>query len=168
MKVDKFILEYSTAGDKDKFLSERIKNKYIGFIKKIEECNKVLDFSCYMEIDGVKKFRHNSPLQYFLFIITLIKNYTDIELNDDALFEDFDALNERGILKRIIAAIPEDEYVEFNTVLNMCIDDLMENERSVVGFLDNKSEIARVLLSSLDEYVNKMENEDGETLLGTD
>ena len=56
------------------------------------------------------------------------------------MWEDYDKLNEVGAINTLIAAIPESEYSEFSTLLNMKMDDFRDNEYSITALLYNFKE----------------------------
>lgn len=152
MKLDKFILEYDTAGDKDKFLAKRINKTYISFTDKLSDCDKIVEQACYTERDGQKVFRLNSAIRYFLFVMTIVKDYTDIEVDFEAEgIKLYDALAERGLIEKLMAGIGEREYKEFTTLLSMATDDVMENERSFAGYVDGKIDLALSMLKEIED-----------------
>ena len=96
--------------------------------------------TCYKK-DGERKFvKVNSASRYLFFVMRLIDLYTDIEINQDKVWEDYDKLNEVGAINTLIAAIPESEYSEFSTLLNMKMDDFRDNEYSITALLYNFKE----------------------------
>lgn len=145
MDVQKFVDEYKIYG-KD-YVAKHITNKYVTYAKKMSEARRIVDISMYKEIDGKKIFWHNTPIQYYLFILGLVKNYTDIEIN--STIEDFDLLNQTGLIQEIISAIPHSEYAEFETVLKMTADDEINNVRSLPGYLDTKIETFMTLINGI-------------------
>lgn len=149
MNVQKFVDEYKIYG-KD-YVAKHITNKYVTYAKKMSEARRIVDISMYKEIDGKKIFWHNTPIQYYLFILSLVKNYTDIEIDstDSTVIEDFDLLNQSGLIKEIISAIPPFEYAEFETVLKMTADDEVNNVRSLPGYLDTKIETFMTLINGI-------------------
>ena len=89
-----------------------------------------------------------------IFMVQIITRYTDIEKDDDivGLFEKLDELN---LVNAIISKIPEREFTSYNTILNMMQDDYMENNRSVVSFIETKVKALGLSLDTLLEVIQK-------------
>lgn len=147
--LDYFIAGYNKAQDKEKYVGKHITKSYMKYEDKIAEANKIVDLTYYDHDVEPKVFHKNSPLQYQLFVLRVLKNYTDIEINEINAAEDFNALNRIGAIDDIFAAIPEREIKEFETVLHMVEDDIMTNERSLVGWLNGKLDALSYLLANL-------------------
>ena len=150
MKIDEFIKKYNNSKDKDKFLEECIKVTYIPYHEKIADCGGVINAT--IEKDGI--FKINTPAQFMIFMVQIITRYTDIEKDDDivGLFEKLDELN---LVNAIISKIPEREFTSYNTILNMMQDDYMENNRSVISFIETKVKALGLSLDTLLEVIQK-------------
>ena len=157
--VDMFVKSYkanSKAKDKtfEDFLQKHITTKYIDFIKKCVYCDNIIKGTCYKK-DGDREFvKINSANRYLFFIMRLIELYTDIEINDEEVWKDYDKLNEIGAINALIGAIPENEYSEFTTLLNMKLDDFRDNEYSITAMLYNLGQS----LSLSEEVINSVLN----------
>lgn len=161
MKYDEFIEKYNQASDKKKFLIKHMVKKYLPYQDKIAEAKEIIKRTCYVEIDGRKVYQQNSPLYFMLFMLRIIANYTDITFEEGAeALTAFNALSEVGLLEPIISVIPPKEYDTFNTVLQMCKDDEMENYRSLAGFFETKVEALGLSLNALAEAAQKLEVKD--------
>lgn len=152
MKVQEFV-EALNSGSLD--ISKHITTTYLPYTEKIAEGKEIADRSTHIELNGNKVFWQNTPIQYHLFIQRILARYTDIEIENPV--EDFDALNEIGAIDRIIQAIPQREYAEFDTVVKMCMGDIIENERSFVSYIDTKLEALKILFETTmdDEQVKE-------------
>ena len=71
--------------------------------------------------------------------MNLIDLYSDIEIDfkGNKLIEQYDKLMESGAIYLLVAAISDEEYMEFNTLLDMKLDDLRDNEYSITALLYN-------------------------------
>jgi len=159
MKYEEFIKEYKVSSDKNKFIKKHIITDYLPYQDKIAEANEIVKRSCYIEVDGKKKFLQNSPVYFELFMLRVIANYTDIEYENDGVdgLAMFNALSKAELFEPIIAAIPKKEFDTFNTVLQMCKDDEMENYRSLAGFFDTKVDSLGLVLNALAEATENTE-----------
>ena len=165
--VDMFVKTYkvnSKAKDKtfEEFIQKHITRKYIPFLEKASYCDGIINATCY-KTDGDRKLvSFNSCFRYLIFVMKLIEYYTDIEINGDNVAGDYDKLNEIGAINVLISAIPESEYAEFSTILNMKSDDMRDNEYSTTALLYNLKEtlsISEEVFKSLIEELQKMKDE---------
>ena len=91
----------------------------------------------------------------------LIELYTDIEIDQEKVWEEYDKLNKVGAISTLMNAIPEVEYAEFSTILNMKMDDLRDNSYSVTALfynLKNSLSISEEIINSVIEELTKQEN----------
>ena len=135
ISVEAFCRAYKTnlkAKDKtfEDFIKKHITTKYVDFITKCVYCDKIIESCCYIEDGDRKIVKINSTQRYLFFVMRLVDLYTDIEFGDDVVTA-YDKLNEIGAINTLIAAIPESEYSEFSTILNMKMDDFRDNEYSI-------------------------------------
>lgn len=135
MTAEQFINNYNTAADKNKFLSDCITTKYVKYTEKVADCRKIVNIT--FEIMGDKKFCVDSPAQFVIFVMNLIYRYTDID-RSEMVVTDFESLDEINLVNEILEKIPERELSSYNTILNMCKDDYISNNRDLVSFLETK------------------------------
>lgn len=157
MRYDEFIKEYQKAADKSRFMKKHIVNTYVPYEVKISESKEIIKRTCYKDVNGKRVYSQDSPSYFMLFMLRVITNYTDIEYGEgaDALIA-FNAFSEAELLEEIILAIPKKEYDTFNTILQMCKDDEMENYRSLAGFFDTKVDALGLSLNALAEAAGKV------------
>lgn len=107
--------------------------------------------------DSEGNFRQSSPIRYILFVTELIKAYTNIQFREGLeLYDDYDLLNKNGLIDQLIAAIPEAEYSEFKTLLNMTRDDLIANKYETHVFFND---LVQATVKSFEQVVGKIEPE---------
>ena len=159
MTVKEFIDGYNVAKKKmgsfkdgtdyvGEYVNKHIKTDYVSYFLKMAEAHKVIEFSMYKEVNGKKVFWKDSPTMFQLFVCRLLDHYTDIDLGSESA-QAFDDLNSNGLIEVIIAHIPEQEYKEWNTLVNMIAEDELENTRSFAGYVDTKIEALSMMLSAL-------------------
>lgn len=137
MDIGKFVDEFVKQKDyasKQRYVNKHIITTYLSYAKKIEESEKIIEYSAQ---NNNEQFYLNTPLRYMLFVMSVIKNYTDLTFDTTNAIDQFDLLEKHGIVKIVINSIEED-YERFNTVLNMLFDDYMINNRSTTSFLEQK------------------------------
>ena len=137
------------------FIREKIDVvEYIPFTQKMNIVNNIIS-EIIKEVDGVKKV--NSVAQYMAFITTMLSSHTSLQFED--VYEDYDALNQCGLIEQIVALFQKD-YAECETILKMVVaDELADNNLSVVvgkflngvlGKLDGVIDIAKGFTENLD------------------
>ena len=151
MTVEEFVKQFKIAsrgkGSYEDFLQKRIVRTYVPYVEKIAVCSRVIN-ACWYEKQGVdengvvrtKRFRINSPNTYLLFILSLLKEYTDIQLleNGSDNAKDYDMMNEAGLIMEMTKRIPVDEYNEFQMIFRMIESDTKSSEYEISSWLTNR------------------------------
>lgn len=139
MTTKEFIGYFKMAKDKKAECEKHISKKYIPFLTKLTECDHIVKIT--MEDQNTKMFLQNTAGRYLAFSMKLISLYTDIEFKNETglqLAENYDLLNECGALDILMHCIPVAEFKEFDTLLNMCVDDYLSNNRNLTSFIDKR------------------------------
>ena len=184
--VKQFCKEYSNRVDKLKsdYLKENIKiTPYISFIKKDELAQNIVNattykFEDYTKEDGTTGRRRtnqiqvNSTAQMLLFYRVIIENYTDLEVETEGFYEEYDALNESGVLFELTAdfeghpsLIPASEISELRGMVDLKQRDIMTNQYEIHSYISNQieriTEVGSVVLKPvLDKLATELENMD--------
>lgn len=147
ISLDAFLREYKVAAKQkdsalENFIKKHITTDYISFLQKDAICTSIVEVTTHVESGNKKIIIVNSTSRYLLFIMRLIDLYTDIEIDftDINFVKQYDELNKIGALNVLINSIPENEYVEFDTILNMKMDDFRDNEYSLTAIIYNLKE----------------------------
>ena len=145
MKIDDFVNEFKVQTDKAMYCKKHIVKKYMPYKDKVIKCSHIarISMSKVDEEGNVVGFLQNTPSRFLAFTMTLVRDYTDIEIDSDDLAGEYDKLDEVGALEYINAAIPRNETNEFNTILAMTVDDYIMNYRSVVAYLDKMPDLIK-------------------------
>ena len=186
MKIKEFCKEYSNRIDKLKgdYLKENIKiTPYISFIKKDALAQNIVNattykFEDYTKEDGTTGRRRtnqiqvNSTAQMLLFYRVIIENYTDLEVETEGFYEEYDALNESGVLFELTAdfeghpsLIPAREISELRGMVDLKQRDIMTNQYEIHSYISNQieriTEVGSVVLKPvLDKLATELENMD--------
>jgi hypothetical protein len=117
---------------------------YIPYEEKIEISRKIVNETSYTDVldingkpTGISKFHVDSTKRWFMYSLAVIRNYTDIEISDNPL-KDYNELQKRGLIDKIIDKLPDNEYEQFSTVFKMVCDDKFSNEHSMESIFENK------------------------------
>ena len=156
---------------------------YVPFNKKNVLADKLVDISTYVFEDYTKedgtvgrrktdKIRINSTVQYLLFCRLVIENYTNLTVETEGFFEEYDALKECGLLDKLMVStetrpslIPMDEIAELRALVNFKQSDAMTNYATPQAYISNQVERFGTLLSVtlkpvLDKIATSIENMD--------
>lgn len=173
--VKDFCKQYQNfSGDqlKENLVKSVMKPHYVSYEMKITICEMIIDNSYYKkDAEGNKtnKLHINSPAQFMLYHMNLINQYTSITIDFSNVLEEFNLLNESGLLDIIFSRIPEKEVKEFRMILDMVENDTLQNEYETHAFISNQverfGELAGATLSPLLEIIGKnLENLDEKKL----
>lgn len=181
--VKKFVEEYekfSNNDDRAKFLKSKLKTeKYMPYADKLAIAENIVKSSSYATVkeDGVLKqtdrIALNSPMRYILFVMTVVDKYTNIEVNFKNIMPDFDALNFNGLIEAVFEKVGDKETAEFNTVVDMVLNDFMANKYQFKNYINDTlsrvSGLVEKCAPLIDNIANKldgMSEEDVEKLSG--
>ena len=189
--VKQFCKEYSNRIDKLKgdYLKENLKiTTYIPFIKKDALAQNIINattykFEDYTKEDGTigrrrtNQIQVNSTAQMLLFYRVIIENYTDLEVETEGFYEEYDALNESGVLFELTAdfkghpsLIPAREISELRGMIDLKQRDEMTNQYETHSFISNQVErfgtligvTLKPVLEKFSEQIENMSDEDVE------
>ena len=195
MKIREFVEGYVNRIDKlkEQYINDNLKiTKYIPFVKKDAIARVVVDrstykYETYEKEDGTIESRKtneiqvNSSIQYLLFCRVVIENYTDLEVETEGFFEEYDALKQSGLLDKFMVGsenvppmIPADEIGELRMLIDMKQKDEIFNHTEIHNYIteqiDRFSNLANVISKPImDIIAERLENEtDKESSNNTD
>lgn len=155
---------------KEDLIKKAMNPHYVSYEMKITICEKIVENSYYKKNnDGIKKLHIDSPAQYMGYCLWLIKTYTNIEINFENSLDEFNKLNECGLLDVILSSIPENEYKEFNIILDMVRNDVLQNEYETHAFISNQVErfgelFGAIAKPAIEQLTKTLENMDEKTI----
>ena len=111
-----------------------------------------------------------SDVNYLLFCRMIVEQYTNLQLETEGFYEEYDLLNESGLLDKIMQMIPEKEIVEFKMVCDMKKEDLIFNKSTPKAFISQQIErvssivgvTLKPVLEKISEQIESMPEEDVE------
>lgn len=157
---------------------------YVPFIKKDALADKLVDVSTYefenhTKEDGTigrrktDKIRVNSTVQYLLFCRLVIENYTNLTVETEGFFEEYDALKECGLLDKLMVGcddiqplIPMSEIAELRTLIDMKQKDEIFNKTEPHNYVNSLVErfgdiidvLAKPIMDKAMEQMSETEN----------
>ena len=177
---------------KDSYIKENLViTPYVPFIKKDALADKLVDVSTYVFEDYKKedgtigrrktdKIKVNSTVQYLLFCRLIIENYTNLTVETEGFFEEYDALKECGLLDKLMVStetrpslIPMDEIAELRSLISMKQSDIMTNYCEPHNYVNSLVErfgdiidvLAKPIMDKAMEQMSETENVEGNEFL---
>ena len=167
MKIKEFTEKYGAIATdrlKEDYLKDNLHIKtYLPFLTKVTLADKLA------KVTNIDKDTGNvnvkSDANYLLFCRMIVEQYTDLQVETEGFYEEYDLLNESGLLDKIIQMIPEKEIAEFKMICDMKKDDIIFNQSTPKAFINQQIErittIASVTLKPiLEKLVDEFENLD--------
>lgn len=165
MTVQEFVKKYK-INPKTTDLKKHIVNKYVPFIEKVALCNSIVNSTSYKKVGERDVIMINTPARYILFVMHIINTYTDLDVDftDGNFVKDYDALKEVGLIEAFTSVdqttgeclLPISEYEEFNVLLNMALDDLRDNQYSLVAMFYNLKESLHISEDVVESVIKEM------------
>ena len=171
MFIKEFVESYSnfaTQNLKDNYLKNNLEiTTYVPFVKKVTYAASLAQNTMIDKDTG--NVRVSSESNYLFFVRSIIELYTDLEIENNAFYDEYDLLNESGLLDKIMQMIPEREINEFKMICDMKKDDIIFNQSTPKAFVNQQIEritnIASVALKPvLDKLTTELENMDDEKI----
>ena len=182
MKIKEFCERYNAFTSqslKDEFIKQNLKiTQYIPFVKKDALATNLVNISTYEyenyvdENGNIKRrkserIKLNSTVQYLLFCRMIIENYTNLEVETEGFFEEYDALKSCGLLDKLMGSddsiLPMNDIAELRTVIDMKQKDVLYNECEIHNYISKQigriSDLANTTLTPLMDVVSKKLNE---------
>lgn len=182
MTVKEFVKKYNTMARenlKDDLINEEIKFiSYLPFIKKDVLAEKLINSSMYEYENYANKLfgksntkktdriKINSVVQYLLFCRIVIENYTDLQIETEGFYEEYDLLRQSGLLDKIMLSgkyIPENELDELRMIIDLKQKDFINNyinpQRYISNQIEKISTVLGITLKPILENIVKQMNQ---------
>lgn len=186
ISIKKFVNEYTNRIPQiqESYIKDNLViTPYVPFVRKDALADKLVDVSTYVFEDYTKedgtigrrktdKIKVNSTAQYLLFCRLIIENYTNLTVETEGFFEEYDALKECGLLDKLMVStetrpslIPMDEIAELRALVNFKQSDVMTNYATPQAYISSQIERVSTILSVtlkpvLDKIATSIENMD--------
>ncbi|MCR4717538.1 MAG: hypothetical protein K5656_10180 [Lachnospiraceae bacterium] len=149
MDYIKVVAQYKTSKDKETFIKKRIKTQYVPYVEKLREALNIANASTHIEIDSKQVYKKDTPMMRFLSMNKLVSLYTDITFDNSNVVGMYDALSKEGLMPLLLSSIPATEVSEFMSLVDMCVNDIYENERELSTIIENKLEEISLVVSQV-------------------
>ena len=171
MTIKEFAEKYNAMATdrlKDDYLNDNLHIKtYLPFLTKMTLADKLAKVTTLDKDTGNVNVK--SDVNYLLFCRMIVEQYTDLQVETEGFYEEYDLLNEFGLLDNIMQKIPEKEIAEFKMICDMKKDDIIFNQSTPKAFINQQIEritnIASITLKPvLDKLATELENMDDEKI----
>lgn len=172
MTIKEFAEKYNAMATdrlKEDYLKDNLHIKtYLPFLTKVTLADKLAKVTMLDKDTGNVNVK--SDVNYLLFCRTIIEQYTDLQVETEGFYEEYDLLNESGLLDKIMQMIPEKEIAEFNTICDMKRSDLLKNKYENHAFIADQVDrfgtligiTLKPVLEKISEQIENMSEEDVE------
>ena len=172
MKIFDFIEKYNAIATdrlKGDFLNDNLHIKtYLPFLTKVTLADKLARVTTLDKDTG--NINIKSDVNYLLFCRMIIEQYTDLQVETEGFYDEYDLMNESGLLDKIMQMIPEKEIKEFKMICDMKKDDVIFNQSTPKAFINQQIErVSTILgvtlkpvLENISEQIENMSEEDVE------
>lgn len=166
MTIRNFVEGYKNRIDvlKEQYIKDNLKiTTYVPFIKKVTYATTLAQSTMMDKETGNVKI--SSESNYLFFVRSIIELYTDLEIENYAFYDEYDLLNESGLLDKIMQTIPEKEIGEFKMLCDIKQKDLITNQYEMHSYISNQvtrfGELIGVTLKPIMEKISEqLENMD--------
>ena len=119
---------------KEDYLKDNLHIKtYLPFLTKVTLADKLAKVTTLDKDTGNVNVK--SDVNYLLFCRMIIEQYTDLQVETEGFYEEYDLLNESGLLDKIMQMIPEKEIGEFKMICDMKKNDIIQNKYEMHSFI---------------------------------
>ena len=127
-----------TSEDKKDFLNQVMRRHYVPFGEKIRLARLAQDVAHTVRNDkgDVLGYEMDGLQTYFQNVIAAIDSYTNIDIGNGDTVQNYDALQEHGIVRLILASIGDD-LTEWTRVWNLTSEDFYQKHFTTRGWLEN-------------------------------
>lgn len=170
MYIKEFAEKYNAMATdrlKEDYLNDNLHIKtYLPFLTKVTLADKLAKVTTLDKDTGNVNVK--SHANYLLFCRTIVEQYTDLKVETEGFYEEYDLLNESGLLDKIMQMIPEKEITEFKMICDMKKDDIIFNQSTPKAFINQQIErVSAILgitlkpvLEKISEQIENMSDED--------
>ena len=140
MTVKEFVEKYLSTPKKDResLVKKHVVNTYIPYEKKVSICKSIVNIAMYVTIGDKKVYKKDTPTANLLVMRTLVDEYTDLQWdNIQNILPEFNLLEENDVLFEIEKIVQKDCH-RLTNIMDIVINDVEDEERSLVPYLDTK------------------------------
>ena len=168
MTIKEFCEKYNniaTKQSKDQYIKDNLEiTPYVPFVKKDALIANLLKITMIDKETG--NIKVNSSAEYLLITRIFIENYTNLTVETEGFFEEYDELKKSGLFDILLIGndvtaplIPYEEIAEFKHLLSIKKSDILQNKYEIHSFITEQVERFKALgeatLTPLMDVVSK-------------
>lgn len=131
IKVTDFVKGYEDSGFSSDYIKDTIEiQPYVGYLEKITLADRIVKSTSYEVKDGeqTNKIYISSASRYVVSMMNVLSMYTNLDVDMSSVIEEYDRLQRYGLIKILVDGyLPHDDLAEFDSILNMYVQDFMTN-----------------------------------------
>ena len=167
MLIREFVEKYEAIATdrlKEDYIKDNLHTKtYLPFLTKVTLADKLAKVTTLDKDTGNVNVK--SDANYLLFCRMIIEQYTDLQIETEGFYEEYDLLNESGLLDKIMQMIPEKEISEFKMLCDFKQKDLITNQYEMHSYISNQVTrfgelIGLTLKPIMEKFSDQLENMD--------
>lgn len=162
-----------TSAQKDKYVKDNLEViLYIPFLNKNVLIDRLLDISMYeyenyTDEEGqtqkrkTNRIKINSTVQYLLFCRLVIENYTNLKIETEGFYEEYDDMKSCGLFDKLFGndgVLPMEDITELRNLIDMKQKDILTNYASPQNYISNQIErittIGSIILKPILEKIS--------------
>ena len=157
--IKNFVEKYNAIAV-DRLKEDYLKNNlhiktYLPFLTKVTLADKLAKVTTLDKDTGNVNIK--SDVNYLLFCRMIVERYTDLQVETEGFYEEYDLLNESGLLDKIMQMIPEKEIGELKMICDMKKEDIIFNMGTSKAFINQQVErVSTILGVSLKPVLEKI------------
>ena len=171
--------------DQERYIKKNLKVKpYIPFIMKEVIANNLAEISMFeyevfVDENGQKKKRKtgyvkiSSSMYYLFFCRAVIESYTNLTIESEGFYDEYDMLNELGLMDEITKSIPEKELKELKMICDMKKNDVIFNNATPEAYVSQQVErfasissfTLKTIFERIETEINNMDEDKMDKLL---
>ena len=175
MKIKEFVDRYNvleTIEAKNNFVQNNLTVKeYLPFVNKTALAENLISLSVYEHENYIDEngntqrrktgnIKLDSVAQYLLFNRIIIECYTNLEVETEGFYEEYDMLCQSGIMAQIASLIPKEEINELKTIIDFKRSDVVANAYEIHSFISNQvTRFGNLVGVTLKPFAEKIANE---------
>ena len=182
MTIKEFCEKYdniATKQLKDQFVKDNLEiTPYVPFVKKDTLITNLLNTTMIDKETGNVKV--NSSAEYLLMTRILIENYTNLTVETEGFFEEYDELKKTGLFNMLLVGdeyipplIPYEEIAEFKHLLSIKRSDVLTNRYEIHSFITEQVERFKTLgeatltpfMEALSKKLDEIPKEDSDKIV---
>lgn len=142
--------------------SEDLKKRYLESVVKVLDYEDIMVLQTYADsiiktsfYDKDGMFKLDSCKRYMVYMYTIFEYFTNIEVRSTRWAIEYGMLDRLGLIEKVKEMIPKKVIADFDTVLQMKIDDVLFENTSMPKYMDERfSKLYPIIAGSINQFLD--------------